>query len=136
MTQLTESDMIWNRACGEDPLRTLPGDRALADLLRAHGLVMNGGVLHAVECLAVSELTDAQCGYRYFGLETVAALLSRAKTILEADDDSELIEQELDQTYLNMIPDDDLLVERFEQHWQRSPSEYAPLRGKDKAEIE
>jgi hypothetical protein len=30
MGELTEADMIWNRACGEGPPRSLPGDRALA----------------------------------------------------------------------------------------------------------
>jgi hypothetical protein len=67
MYELSLADRIWNRACGQDPLRTLPGDRALADLLFAHGLAMNGGVLHAVECLTESELSDAQAGFSYSG---------------------------------------------------------------------
>lgn len=72
MYNLTKADMIWNRACGENPLRALPGDRALTDLLYAHGLVMSGGVLHAKECMTNEELTDAEVGYRYFGLDDVA----------------------------------------------------------------
>jgi hypothetical protein len=89
MGELTEADMIWNRACGEDPLRSLPGDRALADLLRAHGLVMNGGVLHAVEILTPTELSDAESGYRFYGLDGVASLLSRARKLFETGDDLE-----------------------------------------------
>ena len=61
--------MIWNRACGQDRLRSLPGDRAFADLLLAHGLVVNGGVLHAVECLTAAELSDAESGYQFYGLD-------------------------------------------------------------------
>jgi len=38
MYQLTQADMIWNRACGKDPVRSFPGDRALTDMLSAHGL--------------------------------------------------------------------------------------------------
>jgi hypothetical protein len=131
MAELTEADMIWNRACGEDPLRSLSGDRALADLLRAHGLAMNGGVLHAVECLTASELSDAGAGYRYYGLDGVASLLSHARKIFETDHDLESHEQELDRQYAAMIPSDSSLVERFEQRLKSNPSEYAALRAND-----
>jgi hypothetical protein len=133
MHQLTHANMIWNRACGEDPLRSLHGDRALANLLRAHGLAMNGGVLHAVECLTPSELSDAESGYRYYGLDAAASLLSRARTILEADDNLEFHERQLDRQYADIIPEDSSLVERFEKHLELNPSEYAPLRARDMA---
>jgi hypothetical protein len=133
MPELTQADMIWNRACGEDPLRSLPGDRALADLQRAHSLAMNGGVLHAVECLTASELSDAESGYRFYGLDAAASLLSRARTILEADDNLGFHELQLDQQYADIIPADNSLVERFEKHLESNPSEYAPLRVKDMA---
>lgn len=133
MGELTEADMIWNRACGEDPLRSLPGDRALADLLRAHGLVMNGGVLHAVEILTPSELSDAESGYRFYGLDGVAPLLSRARKLFETGDDRELERQEqrLDRQYTVLIPSDSSLVECFEKRLQANPSNFAPLRAKD-----
>lgn len=126
--ELSEADIIWNRACGEDPLRTLPGDRALADLLRAHGLVMNGGVLHAVECLTASELLDAEAGYRFYGLKEVASLLARAKTIFEMGHDLESHEQQLDRQYAAMIASDTSLVERFEKRLKSHPSKYSPPR--------
>ena len=70
---MTETDVIWNCAAmengGTNPGR---GDRALAVPLHAHGLAMNGGVLHAAELLNDDELTDAQSGYRFFGLSAVA----------------------------------------------------------------
>ena len=131
MAELTEADMIWNRACGEDPLRSLPGDRALADLLRAHGLAMNGGVLHAVECLTAEELTDAEAGYRYVVLGEVASLLSRARKLFETGEDLERHQQQLDREYADLIPSDSSLVECFEKRLQANPSDFAPLRAKD-----
>lgn len=84
MYQLTQADMIWNRACGKDPVRSFPGDRALTDMLSAHSLVMNGGVLHAIECLTASEMTDAEAGYFFYGFDAVAPLLRRARELFEA----------------------------------------------------
>jgi hypothetical protein len=129
---MTEADMIWNRACGEDPLRALPGDRALADLLYAHGLAMNGGVLHAVECMTVEEQSDAEAGYQYYGLAEIASLLSRARVIFEAGDDLEGHEQQLDGNYTRTVPSDSSLVERFEKGLKTSPSDFAPVRPKDR----
>ena len=131
MAELTEADMMWNRACGDDPLRSLPGDRALADLLRAHGLAMNGGVLHAVECLTAEELTNAEAGYRFYGFAEVASLLTRARKLFETGDDLERHEQQLDQQYAALIPSDSSLVECFEKRLQARPSDFAPLRPKD-----
>jgi hypothetical protein len=92
---------------------------------------MNGGVLHAVECLTASELCDAEAGYRFYGLDAVASLLSRAEMILETGDDLEVYEKQLDGQYSDIIPSDSWLVERFEKHLGLNPSEYAPLRAKD-----
>src|SRR5437660_971099 len=113
MHQLTQPDMVWNRACGGDPLRSHPGDRALADLLRAHGLAMNGGVLHVVECLTASELFDAESGYRFYGFDAIASLLLRARTILNSGDELEFHEHQLDRQYAEIIPNDTSLVKRF-----------------------
>ena len=55
-----------------------PGDRALSSLLLAHGLVMNGGVHHALQCLSPSELHAAIDAYSYFGLDDVATFLRSA----------------------------------------------------------
>ena len=131
MYELTEADRIWNRACGEDPLRALPGDRALADLLLAHGLSMNGGVLHAVGCMTGTQLSDAQAGYRFFGLEAAVALLSYARRIFEAGDDLESDERELDGAYARLIPSDSSIADLFEKRWRASPSDFAPLRARD-----
>jgi hypothetical protein len=133
MHHLTQADMIWNRACGRDPVRSFPGDRALADMLRAHGLIMNGGVLHAIECLTASELCDAEAGYCFYGLDAVTSLLSRARAIFEADGDLGENERQLDAQYADMIPSDSSLLERFEQRLKLKPSEFASLRARDMA---
>ncbi len=57
---MTTADLIWNRACEGGGSNPGKGDRAPAALLKAHGLAMNRGVLYAVECLAPSELADAE----------------------------------------------------------------------------
>ena len=93
------ADIIWNRACEGGGRNPSTGDHALAALLKAHGLAMNGGIMHAVECLDASELADAESGYRFFDLGAVADLLSRARKILEADLDLESYESQLDQDY-------------------------------------
>jgi hypothetical protein len=126
MYELTKADLIWNRACtggGPDPRA---GDRALAALLLAHGLTMNGGVLHAVECLTAAEMSAAQSGYRFFGLDAVADLLAQARRVFEADDDVESQEPRLDQQYAALVLSDSSLAERFEKHWRENPSDFAP----------
>ena len=64
-----QADAIWNRAAleqgGPNPK---PGDVALAALILAHGLVMNGGVHHAVACLTEDEIDAAVAGFSYLGI--------------------------------------------------------------------
>ena len=127
MYKMTNADLIWNRACAGGGSDSRAGDRALAALLTAHGLTMNGGVLHVVECLTPSEMSDAQSGYRFFGLDAVADLLSHARRVFEADDDLASQEALLDQQYAALVPDDSSLVERFEKYWRENPSDFAPL---------
>lgn len=127
MAEPTPADVIWNRACMEDGGEApRVGDRALAALLLAHGLAMNGGVLHAAEMLSDEELAAAVAGYRFFGLEAIAALLCEARGLLGQE--AELDEQEsmLDQRYAAVIPDDELLVQQFREHWAAHPEDYAP----------
>jgi hypothetical protein len=88
---------------------------------------MNGGVLHAVECLTSSELSAATAGYRFFGLDPAAELLTHARRIFEMAEDLESQESVLDQLYADLIPDDSFLTERFEQHLKSRPSDFAAL---------
>jgi hypothetical protein len=100
-------------------------------MLQAHGLVMNGGVLHAIEYLAGSKLRDAEAGYCFYGLDAVASLLSRARSIFESGVELTEHELQLDAEYGVLVPTDTSLVDRFEQQLQLKPSEFEPLRVKD-----
>jgi hypothetical protein len=126
MDDLLPKDAIWNRACTGHVNMAFPGDRALASLLRAHALVMNGGVIHAIECLTGEQLADAKAGFRFYGLESIVSTLSQAEAVLRAGEDPEIYESELDQNYSGMIPDDVFLVSIFRNHLNSKPSEYAP----------
>ena len=118
-------DAIWNRACLQ-PIRTHLGDRMLSDLLQAHGRVMNGGVLHAAECLSDSELQDALAALSFYGLESAAEILSRAKEVIRSDEDPELYEERLDAAYFKVIPDDECIVQKFKIQFLSNPAAYAP----------
>lgn len=125
--QLTPADLVWNRATeggGESPAA---GDFALASLLYAHGLAMNGGVLHAVEHLTPEELSDAMDGYRYFDFDEVAKLLARAKALFDAGDSLDVHETLLDNEYSQYIPDDSSLGKRFETRFASNPADFSPL---------
>jgi hypothetical protein len=127
MRELTVADKVWNRACegGGDSLRA--GDRALAALLLFHGPAMNGGVLHAVECLSSDQLSAAQAGYRHFGFESVAVLIGEAEKASQRQQDLDTLEAVFDQRYWTQIPDDGVLVKSFESHQKENPQEYSPL---------
>lgn len=117
----SKADRVWNRAAlengGTEPRE---GDRALAALLLAHGLVMNGGVEHAIEALEPDQLEAALSGFRFFSFEEVASFLDQSsRSILDEDD--------ADDTYAEMIPSDSVLVGRFEEFLNASPEMFAPL---------
>ena len=114
-------DQIWNRACLESggPLPAA-GDVALASLLLAHGLVMNGGVVHALECLSQAEISAAIAGFDYFGLTEAA------KVLKEAPDESEETEERLNQLYWAAVPNDETLAHAFRVKLLASPEAFAP----------
>ena len=65
---MKSADTVWNRAAlegGGDSLGR--GDRALASLPRLHGLIMNGGGHHALECIEPADVIAAADGYAFFG---------------------------------------------------------------------
>ena len=127
MHRLADKDKIWNRACqgGGDSPR--PGDTALAALLLFHGPTMNGGVLHAVECLNTEQLAAAKAGYKYFGFFSIPELIANAERAINEGQDLESIEATLDKQYWAVIPDDGVLTTSFEYHQSQHPSEYSPV---------
>jgi hypothetical protein len=121
------ADGIGNRAehhQSESPLAK--GDRALTAVLRAHGLVMNGGVFNSVEVMTRDEFNEALGGYRFFGLSEVSELLARAFVLVQregADIGSQ--EQSFDAEYERLIPDDSFLFSVFEKYLQAQPADFA-----------
>jgi hypothetical protein len=124
---MTKASLIWNRACAGARPEAAAGDRALSALLRVHGLVMNGGVLHAVECLTPTEIEEAASAYQFFRFDAAARLLVQAR--LTAESAHSLSENEglLDSDYHRLIPDDSKLYARFDEHRCSHPQDFAPI---------
>jgi hypothetical protein len=119
--KLSRQDQIWNRASlesgGSSPAA---GDQALASLLLAHGLAMNGGVVHAMECLSQSEIAAAIAGFNYFGLTEASGVFE------QLPDDSEETEERLNQMYWAAVPSDETLAHAFRVKLISSPEAFAP----------
>ncbi len=125
MYELTNRDKIWNRACEGGGHSPRAGDMALASTLLFHGPAMNGGVLHAIECLTSEQLIAAKAGYIYFGFDAIAALIASAERAIREGEDLEDLEATLDQQYWAAIPDDGVLAKSFEYHQSQHPFEYS-----------
>lgn len=114
---------IWNRAAteagGSEPRE---GDTALAALLYLHGMVMNGGIDHAVEVLSPEEYTSALNGYRYFGFEQVAKVLESASVVTT---ESQI--EHLNKQYGEAVPNDSALMNAFQVKLQASPEAFTPV---------
>lgn len=125
---MTIADRIWNRALQQEA-GGVPraGDRALASLLRLHGLVMNGGVHYAIESVNATELAAAADGYAFFGLNDVAAFLRGAAddpVLSEWTDDTEVT---ANRRYEEMIPSDSYLDLRFQEVLRLRGDQFAPI---------
>jgi hypothetical protein len=119
---VTPAELVWNRAALErGGLHPAAGDGALAALLLAHSLAMNGGVTHAVECLSGEELADAAAGFRYFGFNEVALLLEEIQRGALGDAET------ADIRYGEMVSEDRVLWERFLDMYSTSPGTFSPL---------
>jgi hypothetical protein len=119
--QLSRQDQVWNRAClesgGPSPLE---GDEALASLLLAHGLAMNGGVVHALESMSRCEIRAAIAGYTYFGLTQAAEVFK------QVPDESEETEEHLNRMYWVAVPSDETLAHAFRVKLLSTPEAFAP----------
>ena len=127
---MTIANDVWNRACAEaggPKTLTSPGDRALADMILAHSLAMNGGVLHAIECLTEAERHSAVRGYRYFGLQVAADVVEDVLVRWRDDldlDKAEQLEAEANNAYALAVRDDGVLVAAFEAKIETEPDEF------------
>lgn len=102
------------------------GDSALAAVLAFHGPAMNGGVLHAVECLSTTELAAACAGFRYFGLHRVAAFLGEASRAVADGEDLEELEGNFNEQYWREASDA-VLDRVFNVDYSARPENYAPI---------
>jgi hypothetical protein len=130
MHDLSAADLVWNRACEGDCEKPRVGDIALADVLLFHGPAMNGGVLHALQCLTPNQVNGAIAGFRFFGLVATAKLLERSQTVAREEEAQVGSETAIDQDYCSEVPDDTSLVERFEACFRERPTDFAPLNSK------
>ena len=125
---MTIADRVWNRAAlegGGDSPRA--GDRALASLLLLHGLVMNGGVHHALGCIEPDELLAAVDGYAFFGFDDCAAFIRGASSDPLLATWTEDTEVAANRRYYQLIPNDSHLVVRFEEVFSERGDQFAPV---------
>ena len=127
MDEQAQADAVWNRACMGPETARAPGDLAMEAMIVFHGATMNGGMLHAVECLPAGDLEAAKRAYHYFGFDNVAALIDAAQAALRLADCAASLEGTLDGQYHARIPDDTTLVSAFESHYRQNPGNYGPL---------
>jgi hypothetical protein len=124
--RLTPADQVWNRAAEGGPPDPGPGDRALTDLLRAHGRIMNSGVYSLFDTHDAEEVESAKSGYRFFGLFAVAELIDRANATPNQMRASQ--EAVVDREYLGLIGGSDAALGKcFEAHHARHPEAYRPV---------
>jgi hypothetical protein len=126
--KLDATDLVWNRAALDGGGRNQrPGDRALADALKVHGLVMNGGVHHAVQAVGKDEVQAAAAGFEYFGLRAIGEVLRRVQHDPRLREWSDATEEEANRLYWALLPDDGELVARFERRFLDKPADFAPV---------
>ena len=88
---------------------------------------MNGGVHHAIECVAPAELVAAADGYAFFGLTDVAAFFRGAAGDPMLSTWNDNTEAAANHRYAEMVPDDSHLVARFEETFRNRPEQFASL---------
>jgi hypothetical protein len=126
--KLSAKDLVWNRAAVDGGgANARAGDRALADALKVHGLVMNGGVHHAVEVAGEVEVQAAAAGFEYFGLHAIGEVLLRVQSDPRLRELSEATEEEANRLYWAVLPDDGELVARFERKFRNEPADFGPI---------
>lgn len=131
---MNPSDEVWNRACAEPggPTRlTAAGDRALADMVLAHSLAMNGRLLNSIESVTPEARAAAVQGYRYVGLDAADAVFEDVAQRWAAGhidvDAAERLEVEADERYNAVVLDDNVLSAAFKARYVASPEQFAPL---------
>jgi hypothetical protein len=136
-----DADAIWNRATTLREL-TAPGDLALQALLIVHGMIMNGGLLHAFDSLEHDMYERGAEGFAYFGRADVAELLMAGYALAfpdgpvpEAEREQYTTDlpdaiheqiEEMDGRYGDLVPDDATVVAAFERRLAERPADFEP----------
>ena len=120
--ELSDADKVWNRAAGQSAgAGVREGDLALKALLSVHSMICSGGIEHAVDVLGAEQFAAGASGYRYFGLDEVADLLTGA--VGASEDELEAA----DDRYGDLVPLDSTLVDYFKAVFTSAPESFAPL---------
>ena len=77
--------------------------------------------------LSDQEIRHARSGYRFYGLHEVVGLLDRAEELVTKNRELDNHEADFDSEYARYVPNDSVLIERFEKHYAAKPSDFAPL---------
>ena len=115
--QLTDADRVWNRACYGEGANLRDGDRALGALLLVDGYIQNGGVSHAFD-LTPEEFKEGIEGYKFFGLDELAAAIKRHRGEEEA---------EYNARYYAFTKRPNQIRAKFEAMYRAHPERFAPV---------
>jgi hypothetical protein len=120
-------DAIWNRATHPDQQKVLrAGDIALADMLCLHGLIMNGGIEHALDVADEEVWARGISGYQFYSLQPVATLLMKAPSKVRGMD-MEAVLDDADTEYTSLVPRDRTLEAAFQRVLDERPGLFAPV---------
>lgn len=86
-------------------------------MLRVDGWIQNGGVGHAFD-LTPEELAEGLDGYRFFGMEELAAVIKPHRGEEEA---------EYNKRYYRFTGRDNLIIAKFREMLAEHPERFAPL---------
>lgn len=119
-------DRVWSGAL-DGPASHLAGDRSMCAILAMHGLIMNGGVLQAVESTRRRELEAAGEAYRWLGFAGVVDLLARVRAavdegVLNDHEAAEAPELTADEEYAEHVRDDSALKSALRSHVAATPT--------------
>ncbi|QCW50514.2 hypothetical protein FE634_08980 [Nocardioides dongxiaopingii] len=124
------TDRVWHRALGWRPASELPGDVAAHVALEFHGLVMNGGVLNAVEDREDAHLASVVAAYRWLRLAGVADLVDEVRRAVaegrtEVPAQAEALEVDADRRHDEHLPDDSALEAALHRRVVNSPEAFS-----------
>lgn len=122
------ADKVWNRAAMEDGgTSPLEGDLALTSMLLAHGLIMNGGLHHAIDCLEQDEISAAVNGYMFFELSEIGEFIKSVASGLNLTEWNTENELTANATYSDYVPSDEFLGAKFEAKYKSNPEKFSSV---------